>query len=231
MKQYAKKHLGLIIFLIIVLVFPISLSNQVKLNMRVIVTGIAIDKNEDEYEVTAQIINASPGTESPGQSAEINFLTDTGETISKAISNLMYRTGKVSAFSHTSFVILGEDVLEEDATKCLDIFARDKIIKNSALLLFANGKAKDEIQKTKDLELSVGLGLQKVYTFKQEECHGLMVTILDFLNNSKMYGKTSVASIVNLGDSSIPSSSESGESETGQSGSGSSSQGSSSGSG
>ena len=38
------------------------------------------------------------------------------------------------------------------------------------------------MKKTKNLELSVGLGLQKVFTFKQEESDGLMVTILDFLN-------------------------------------------------
>ena len=198
MKQLVRRHLGLIIFLIIALIFPLSLSNQVKLNMRVIVTGIAIDKVGDEFEITAQIVNASPGSESPGQSAELNFLTDKGETVSKALANLMYKTGKVSAFSHTSFIILGNDILKEDATKCLDVFMRDKIIKNSALLLIAKDKAKDELKKTKNLELSVGLGLQKVYIFKQEESDGLMLTILGFLNKSKMYGKTAVVSQIEL---------------------------------
>ena len=44
MKIKAKKHLGFIIFLIIILVFPVSLSYQARLNMRIIVTGLAIDK-------------------------------------------------------------------------------------------------------------------------------------------------------------------------------------------
>ena len=47
-----KKHIGLIIVLIIVIAFPTSLSNQTKINMRVIVTGIAVDKSGEEFEVT-----------------------------------------------------------------------------------------------------------------------------------------------------------------------------------
>ena len=44
-----KRHLGLVILLIIVLVFPTSMSYQARLNMRIIVTGLAIDKIDGEY--------------------------------------------------------------------------------------------------------------------------------------------------------------------------------------
>ena len=198
MSNFIKRHIGLILILIIAIVFPASLSNQAKLNMRIIVTGLAIDKNEDQYEVTAQIVKTVSGTESPGTGAEIEFISDSAETVSKAISKLLYKAGKVSAFSHTNFLILGNSILKEDATKCLDVFLRDKIIKNSAMILFSKNSAKDEIQKTKNLELSVGLGLQKVYSFKQEENDGLMVTILDFMNENNTYGKTATTSLFEL---------------------------------
>lgn len=198
MSNFIKRHIGLIIILIIAIVFPASLSNQAKLNMRIIVTGLAIDKNEEQYEVTAQVVKTVSGTESPGTGAEIEFISDSAETVSKAISKLLYKAGKVSAFSHTNFLILGNGILKEDATKCLDVFLRDKIIKNSAMILFAKNSAKDEIQKTKNLELSVGLGLQKVYSFKQEENDGLMVTILDFMNENNTYGKTATTSLFEL---------------------------------
>lgn len=198
MNKFVKKHIGLIIVLLILIVFPASLSNQAKLNMRIIVTGLAIDKVENEYEVTAQIVKTVSGTESPGTGAEIEFISDRAETVSKAISKLLYKAGKVSAFSHTNFLILGKSILSEDATKCLDVFLRDKVIKNSAMILFSKGSAKDEIQKTKNLELSVGLGLQKVYSFKQEESNGLMKTVLEFINENTTYGKTAVASVFEL---------------------------------
>ena len=43
---FLKKHIALFIVIVILLVFPVSLSSQAKLSMRIIVTGLAIDKNE-----------------------------------------------------------------------------------------------------------------------------------------------------------------------------------------
>lgn len=197
-KQFFKRHVGLIILIIIVLIFPVCISNQARLNMRVIVTGIAIDKMEDKYMVTAQIVKTSPGKESPGSSAEIDFISDSGKTIGEAISNLKYKAGKISAFSHTSFVIVGRDAAQEDVTDFLDYVVRDKILKSSALLLFAKDKAGDEIKKTKDMELSVGIGLQKVFLFKEKESDGLMMTVLKFLNRSQTCSKTAFASVLSI---------------------------------
>lgn len=224
MSQFFKRHVGLIIIIIIAIVFPVSLSNQAKLNMRIIVTGIAIDKTEDGYEATAQIVKTTSNTESSGIGAEIEYVSDKADTISFALANLMYKSGKVAAFSHTNFIILGNDILKEDVTVCLDIFMRDRIVKNSALILFSNGKAGDEIKKTKNMELSVGLGLQKVFSFKQEDCDGLMMTVLDFINDNQSYGKTAIAGVLELTDdissnqntskdsnSSTPNTSDSGE--------------------
>ena len=198
MKNKLKKHIVLIILLAIALVFPTSLSYQARLNMRVIVTGLAIDKTGDEYMLTAQIVKTSPGNESPGQSAMIDFVTDKAKNLSEAVSKLAYKAGKVSAFSHTNFLVLGDSLLKEDVTKCLDYFIRDKVIKNSALVLFSGGSAEEEIKKTKDTELSVGIGLQKVFLFKENEGDGLMVTLIDFLNQNKMYSCTSFASELSM---------------------------------
>lgn len=224
-KRIFKRHIGVIILLVLLLVFPSSVSNQAKLNMRIIVTGIAIDKVDDEYEVTAQVVKNTPGTESPGTSATIELVSDKASTVSLAMSNLSYKAGKVAAFSHTSFVILGKSVYESEGVKCLDYFIRDKIIKASTMLLFAEDKASDEIKKTKDIELSVGLGLQKVFLYKERESDGLMVTILDFLKESESFSQTSVASTIVL------TTNEEDESQMQNTGSGSSMQsGSSSGS-
>lgn len=210
-----KKHIGAIILLIIALVFPTSLSNQTKLNMRIIVTGLAIDKVDDEFEVTAQIIKTAPGSKSGGAVAEIDFITDKAKLLSGAVSKLAYKAGKVSAFSHTNFIILGKSMLKEDLTESLDYFIRDKIIKNSALLLFSENSASDEIKKTKNTEFSVGIGLQKTYLFKEYESDGLMTTMIDFLNANRWYSKTAVASEVKLEENKTSSSENSQESSSG----------------
>ena len=142
-----KKHIGLILILVIIIAFPSSLSNQIKINMRVIVTGIAVDKEDDNFVVTAQIMKPSPGVKSSSESATIDYITDKGETLAGAISKLSFKAGKTSAFSHTNFVIIGKDMLKEDVTISLDYFIRDKIIKNSALILFAEEKAVSVAEK------------------------------------------------------------------------------------
>ncbi len=194
MERFLKKRIGLIIIIIIVLVFPISLTNQARLNNKIIVTGLAIDKDGEKYEVTAQIVKTTPGTESAGKSAMVNFVTDSDETMVGALAKLTYKAGKVAAFSHTNFVILGKDVLGDNVAEVLDYFVRHKTIKSSAMVLFADGKASDELEKTKDVELSVGLGLQKVFLFKESESDGEMTSILKFLNDSKSNSKTATAS-------------------------------------
>ena len=218
MKNKAKKHLGFIIFLIVILVFPTSMSYQARLNMRIIVTGLAIDKVEDEYQVTAQIIKTVPGSKPPGTNAEIDFLVDKSKVLSDAVSKLAYKAGKVSAFSHTNFIVVGKSVLEEDVSECLDYFVRDKVIKNSALILFAEDDAGKELQKTKKTELSVGIGLQKVYTFKERNSDGLMVTMIDFLKHSKSNTGTAVASVFGLETNKEQQSNASGDSSSGASG-------------
>ncbi|MBQ4541854.1 MAG: hypothetical protein IJA23_03265 [Clostridia bacterium] len=217
-----KKHIGLILILVIVIAFPTSLSNQIKINMRVIVTGIAVDKEDKNFVVTAQIMKPSPGVKSSSESATIDYITDKSETLAGAISKLSFKAGKTSAFSHTNFVILGKDMLNEDVTESLDYFIRDKIIKNSALVLFAEEKASDEIKKTKNTDHSVGIGLQKVFLFKEHESDGVMRTMMEFLNENQGISKTSVVSVLSLKSN---EESSSGSSE----GSGSSSSGSSSG--
>ena len=77
MKRFFKKHVGLIVLLVIILAFPASMSTQARLNMRIIITGLAVDKTDDGYEVTAQIVKTTPGSESSGTGATINFISDT----------------------------------------------------------------------------------------------------------------------------------------------------------
>lgn len=229
-----KKHIGLVLIIVILIAFPTSLSNQIKINMRVIVTGIAVDKEDNNFVVTAQIMKPSPGVKSSSESATIDYITDKAETLAGAISKLSFKAGKTSAFSHTNFVILGKDMLKDDVTVSLDYFIRDKIIKNSALVLFAEEKASDEIKKTKNTDHSVGIGLQKVFLFKEHESDGLMTTMMEFLNENHSLSKTSVTSVLRLKtneESSGGSSGSSGSSASSStsSGSGSGSSGGSSG--
>lgn len=194
MKKFLKKHIGLVVLLVIVLAFPVSMSTQARLNMRIIVTGLAIDKTADGYEVTAQIVKTKPSSGSSDMGASIEFVSDTGETLVSAISKLAYRSGKVAGFSHTNFILIGKEMLSNDLVKELNYFLRDTVIKDSVLLAVAKENAKDEIKKTKDLSLSVALGLQKVFVYKEKESDSIMTSLLSFMNDSLGFSQTAMVS-------------------------------------
>ena len=235
MKKFFKKHIGLVILLAIIIAFPASMSTQARLNMRIIITGLAIDKKDNGYEVTAQIVKTAPGSGSEKSGSTIDFVSDTGDTIASAIAKLSYKSGKVAGFSHTNFVLVGKEMLDEDLVQSLNYFLRDNIIKDSVLLLVAKESAKDEIKNTKELGLSVGLEIQKVFVYKEKESDGAMTSLVSFVNKSLNHSKTSVVSVLSMtgeqsqseqsssGSSGSQSSGESGE----QSGGDSSSSGSS----
>ncbi len=229
MKIFLKKHIGIVILLVIIIAFPASMSTQARLNMRIIITGLAIDKTDTGYEVTAQIVRTAPSSGAEKSGATIDFVTDTGDSIVSAISKLSYKSGKVAGFSHTNFILIGKEMLEENLLKTLNYFLRDTIIKDSVLLLVAKDSANEEIKKTKELGLSVGLEIQKVFVYKEKESDGAMTSILSFANKSLSHSKTSVVSVLSMNNDS-KNNGQSGE-QSGSSGSSSSGQESSSGSG
>ncbi len=219
MKKFLKKHIGIAILLAIIFAFPASMSTQARLNMRIIITGLAIDKTDNGYEVTAQIVKTAPGSGAEKSGATIDFVTDTGETIVSAISKLSYKSGKVAGFSHTNFILIGKEMLEENLMKALNYFLRDNIIKDSVLLLVAKESASDEIKKTKDLGLSVGLEIQKVFVYKEKESDGAMTSLVSFVNDSLNYSKTSIVSVLSMNKDS-KNNGQSGSSQSGEGSSG-----------
>ena len=83
--RFIKKHTWVLLLLSCLVFVPESFSYQAKLNMRVIVTGMGVDKVEDGYEITAQVVMPTPGSESGGGSATLGFISEIGINISDGI--------------------------------------------------------------------------------------------------------------------------------------------------
>ena len=181
--DFIKKHTWVFILVSLIIFIPQSFNYQAKLNMRVIVTGLAIDKANDEYEVTAQVVMPTSGSESPGTGARLDFISEKGANVAEGIQRIAYKIGKVAALSHMSFVMVGKEMLDDNLATALDFFARDAHVNPAVTMLICEGKAKDTMKETKNLELSVGLGLQKVFLYKQGSLNGLVMPLDEFINN------------------------------------------------
>jgi len=91
-----------------------------------ITTALGIDKVDDEYKVTAQILNPS---EIAGQTAtsrpSVNTYTETGDTLIEAIRRLTKRIPRKMYLSHLRIVVFGEEFAREGIAGVLDFLSRD----------------------------------------------------------------------------------------------------------
>lgn len=189
--KFIKRHTWILLLLSCLVFVPQSFSYQAKLNMRVIVTGMGIDKVEDGYEITAQVVMPTPGSESGGGNATLGFISEIGVNVSDGVQKIAYKIGKTAGFSHMSFLIIGQNMLEDNLAESLDYFVRDPELNTSVMMLISPTTAKDMLSKTETLELSAGVGLQKVFIYKQSSFNGVMMPIEKFVNNAFGLSKSS----------------------------------------
>ena len=184
MIRWFSRHAWLIALIAVLCLFPQALTSQARLNNRVLITGLAIDKVESGYEITAQVVIPQGGSDPTGMSANLDYITERGTSVVEGLKKIAYNIGKIAGLSHTNFIVIGSTMFDEVVTTNLDYFLREAQIPNSCMLLFSDGSAKDEIKKLGELEISVGLGLQKVFIYKQESLNSRMVSLQEFVNRA-----------------------------------------------
>ncbi|MCR5553152.1 MAG: hypothetical protein K6F08_00150 [bacterium] len=184
MFRFFSRHAWIFAVIFLLILFPVSLTSQARLNNRALITGLAIDKNESGYVVTAQIARPLSSREASGESAVLDFVSESGSSVTECVKKITFEIGEIAGLSHTNFIILSKAVLEDNAIKALDYFLRDLQIPTSVMIVYSKGNAKDVMAKTSDLDLSVSLGLQKVFMFKEEALSTLMVPLQNFIDDA-----------------------------------------------
>lgn len=96
------------------------------LNELAIVTAIGIDKMEDGYSVSIQVLNPSElaGNTSSGRTEVVRFIKS-GETVFEALRKLSTDTPRRIYLAHLREVVFGEELAREGIGKALDFISRD----------------------------------------------------------------------------------------------------------
>lgn len=192
MLKFIKKHTWLLIVAFLLFLFPQSLTDQAKLNMRVIITGIGVDYIDNQYQITAQLVLPENGAESGGISARISYISSNGKSISECVQNTSYKLGKFTELSHVEFILVGETMKDHNLAGSLDYFFRNFKLKKSITLLTCLGTAKSAIMKSSELELGVALSLQKIYLSHERSLSAVATRYIDFIGESHSISGTSV---------------------------------------
>lgn len=114
-----------------------------------IITGIAIDKNENKYEVSVLISNASKSSgESPDSSQSQGVVySGKGNSIFKALKDISLISPKELYLDHFSILVLSEEIATEGVYNIVDFFLRyPNARKDFSVAIAKDCKAKDTLK-------------------------------------------------------------------------------------
>lgn len=128
--------------------------NYQELNSLAISTAMAIDKSDDEYEVSILIANSKKNQVSSkeGESQTVVYSAK-GKTISDALKNINLENPRQTYIGHLSVIVISEEVAKEGLMNLLDLLLRDsESTKRFYVAIAKDNKAKEIIQIISPLE-------------------------------------------------------------------------------
>lgn len=139
-----KKSL-IVIFLVIFTLLLSGCWSKRELSELAIVSALGIDKVDDGYSISVQIINAGEMSENKsGSQAPVTTYHVTGQSLFEAIRKLTASSPRRAYFTHMQLVVFGEEFASEGIAEALDFLARDQAIRSDFNFVVAyNSTAKD----------------------------------------------------------------------------------------
>lgn len=121
-----------------------------------IATALGIDKTEDGYLVSVQIINPGEiaGKASTGRTEVVRFMKS-GDSVFEALRKLSLDAPRKIYVAHLREVVLGEEFAKEGIGKALDFLSRDHEMRTDFFITIAKGSTASDI-------LNVQTALEKV---------------------------------------------------------------------
>lgn len=158
----------LCILLFLMVAFFSNDFNLVNVQKTAIVTAIAIDKEEDEFSLTALI--ASPASQGgneggapSGQTADgYAAVEGKGKTVAEALEAVNAKTGWYPKLVFCRVLLLGESLCDGNVFDALDYFLRSDYAADDPLLAATDGKAGELLQAKPPLKAAVSEAIEKV---------------------------------------------------------------------
>lgn len=125
-----------------------------------IITAIAVDKEIDNYLITAQIaVPEATDTNTENQKAQ---LSGKGKTVGEAIKDLGNTSGWFPKLAFCNLIILGNEIANENVVKVLDYFAKTLRVQDSALVVLAEKSGKEILSLSTPLDNISSFAVQKI---------------------------------------------------------------------
>lgn len=131
-----------------------------------IVMAVGVDREEDEFLLTAQI--AIPQSSTQGKASKIQQLTSRGKTIAQAFRSINAKTGWYPKLVFCNLILLGNTTLQQNAFDALEFFFLDEYLSDDCLVAACENTAKEILDTQALVDESSSLAIQKVLSAHAE---------------------------------------------------------------
>ena len=147
-------------FFVLLLIFVPKALTLPSLSFRTaIVTAVGVDQKDDKIEVSILTLSQL----GQGDNKEQNKLVSaTGERVSDAMGLIELRLGRKIQMGHVKFVLLSEQLAQNDLSNLVDSFIRTSKISNSVTLVICKDSAKDLLSAANKLSQNSSYNLSEI---------------------------------------------------------------------
>jgi spore germination protein KC len=123
--------------------------NRRELNTLAIAVGMGIDKADDEYIVSFQVVNPGEVASNLGSGEGVTtvMFKETGDTVFEAIRKVTTISPRKIYVAHLRMVVIGEEVAKEGIGKILDFLSRDHEMRTDFYLAVASDTKAENVLK------------------------------------------------------------------------------------
>ncbi|WP_158590954.1 Ger(x)C family spore germination protein [Acutalibacter sp. 1XD8-33] len=193
MKLWKRIFLG---GMVLVLVGMFSGCGYPELYERVLIHGIGVDWDGQNYRVT---VRSSISAEDEGE----ELFVCQGSTVLEALSSLSLSTGRDPFYAHNYLVVFGMECAQRGLDQCLDFFVRYYNTRPAVKLFLAENTAEEVLSSEKDGKLMRMSELQALGSGGRYNGQVADVDILDFVNSAKGEGESPVLPVLRATDSGV----------------------------
>ncbi len=147
-------RIGLLILFVLILTLCVGCWDRRELNELAIVGAIGIDKKEDHYELSLQIVN--PGEVSyqkSGYDTPVTLYSEEGSTLLEAARKLTKSLPRQAYISHLRLIVIGEGLAKEGFAPVFDVLTRDHEMRpDSYVVITKEKRAKEVLEVLTSLE-------------------------------------------------------------------------------
>ncbi len=176
-----------------------------------IITGLAIDAEDENYTVTADL--AVPQSSGGDQTIALQ-VSGSGRTVSEALEKIGTKTGWSPKLVYCKIILLGGETVKNNVFACLDYFLRNEYFSPTCLLACTDSSAGEILSVKTPTDNVTSLALQKMLSTKATAEGGISsITLKDFAVGYYGDSKSGFMPILRLVQTSEDGSGKGGEEE------------------